>query len=156
MIKGLPPISAKNATRLILGSMPSRASLKARQYYAHPQNAFWKIVTQTLGEARSYRGKAALLKKNRIALWDVIQTCERKGSLDTAIKNPNHNELENFLKNHPKINHIYLNGGKAETSYLLCAKGKIRLPHTRLPSTSPANTMKFETKLKIWRKALLS
>jgi len=125
-----------------------------RQYYAHPQNAFWKIMARILGEARSYREKTALLKKNKIALWDVIKTCERKGSLDTAIKNPKYNDIESFLKKHPKIKRVLLNGGKAQASYIGYAKGKINLPYTRLPSTSPANTMKFELKLKAWKKVL--
>ncbi len=154
MLQGLPPISTQDARLLILGSMPSERSLEMQQYYAHPQNAFWKIMARILGEARSYREKTALLKKHRIALWDVIQTCERKGSLDTAIKNPKYNNIENFLKKHPKIKRVLLNGGKAQASYIGYAKGKINLPYTRLPSTSPANTMKFELKLKAWKKAL--
>ncbi len=152
MIQGLPPISAKDARLLILGSMPSERSIEKQQYYAHPQNAFWKIMVRILGKAESYQEKTALLKKHKIALWDVIQTCERKGSLDTAIKNPKYNDIENFLKKRPKIKRVLLNGGKAQDSYIRYAKGKINLPHTRLPSTSPANTMKFELKLEAWKK----
>ena len=93
-------------------------------------------------------------KKNKLALWDAIRTCEREGSLDTAIKDPTYNDLEGFLKKHPKIKRVLLNGGTAYSSYTRYAKGRLDLPHTRLPSTSPANTMKFELKLKAWRKAL--
>ena len=125
-----------------------------QEYYAHPQNAFWKIMKRILGEAKNYREKGKLLKKHKIALWDVIGTCQRKGSLDAAIKNPKYNDIEGFLKKHPKIKRVLLNGGTAQNTYLRYAKGKICLPHTRLPSTSPANTMKFESKLKEWRKAL--
>lgn len=112
-------------------------------------------MVRILGKAESYRQKTALLKKHKIALWDVIQTCERKGSLDTAIKNPTYNDIGNFLKKHLKIKRVLLNGGKARASYLRYAQGKINLPHTRLPSTSPAHTMKFELKLKAWKKALI-
>lgn len=154
MLRGLPPISAKDAQILILGSMPSVKSLKMQQYYAHPQNAFWKIMTRILGEARSYREKAECLKKHKIALWDIVRSCQRKGSLDTAIRNEKYNALEHFLKRHPKIKRVLLNGGAAQSFYLAYAQGKINLPHTRLPSTSPANTMSFELKLKAWKKAL--
>ena len=154
MIKGFPPISTKNATLLILGSMPSERSLQKKQYYAHPQNAFWKIMDQILGETRNYQEKTRCFRKRGLALWDVISACRRKGSLDTAIKNPKYNDLRQFLKKHPKIKHVLLNGGMAEKSYLAYAKGKIDLPYTRLPSTSPANTMKFERKLSAWKKAL--
>lgn len=154
MIRGLPPISAKDARVLILGSMPSEKSLEKQRYYAHPQNAFWKLMTRILGEARTYREKTRLLKKRRVALWDMVKTCERKGSLDTAIKNPKYNDIEGFLKKHPKVTRVLLNGGTACRAYLLYAKGKVSLPHTRLPSTSPANTMKFDLKLKAWKKAL--
>ena len=111
-------------------------------------------MTGILGEADDYQEKAKLLKKHKIALWDTIQTCERAGSLDAAIKNPKYNPIEDFLKQHPKIKRILLNGGTAQNFYRRCAKHTIHLPHTRLPSTSPANTMKFELKLKAWRKAL--
>ncbi len=134
--------------------MPSETSIEMQQYYAHPQNAFWKIMTRILGKTESYRGKTKLLKKHKIALWDVIQTCERKGSLDTAIKDPKYNNIEGFLKKHPKIKRVLLNGGKAHNSYIRYAKGRIALPHTRLPSTSPAHTMKFELKLKAWRRVV--
>ena len=154
MIKGLPPISTKDTHTLILGSMPSKKSLQRQQYYAHPQNTFWKIMTHILGQASNYQEQTRLLKKHRIALWDIIRTCERVGSLDAAIKNPRYNPIKAFLKRHPKIKRILLNGGTAQNCYTRYAKHKIRLPHTRLPSTSPANTMKFELKLKAWREAL--
>ena len=156
MIQGLLPIRDKDARLLILGSMPGGASLKAQQYYAHPQNAFWKILTRVYGPAESYKEKAALLKKHKLALWNVIETCERKGSLDTAIKDPKCNDLKAFLKKHPKIKRILLNGGTAHNFYMRYAK-TVGLTHgfTRLPSTSPANTMRFEEKLKVWKKALV-
>ena len=156
MLKSLPPIKVKDAALLILGSMPGEASLRERQYYAHPQNAFWKIMTHLFGKAESYPARIALLKKRRIALWDVIGCCERKGSLDTAIQHAQYNDLKKFLKAHPKITRVLLNGGTAYSSYVRYAEGKIDLPHTRLPSTSPAHTMKFELKMRAWKKALRS
>lgn len=113
-------------------------------------------MTHILGPAKTYPAMKKLLKKNKIALWDVIDECKRKGSLDTAIKDAKHNDLEIFLKKNPKIKRVLLNGGMAHDSYLRYAQGKIDLPHTRLPSTSPANTMRFELKLKAWKKALKS
>jgi hypoxanthine-DNA glycosylase len=152
MIRGLGPISGKDARLLILGSMPGKKSIERQQYYAHPHNAFWKIMGRIFGETESYQDKTDRLMKHRIALWDVIQTCKRKGSLDSAIKNPKYNNIESFLRKHPKIEHILLNGTEAAKSYIRYTKGKLSLPHTRLPSTSPANTMGFELKLKAWKK----
>jgi hypoxanthine-DNA glycosylase len=151
MIQGLPPISRKNARILILGSMPGKRSLELQQYYAHPQNAFWKIMAKLTGDGKNYGERTLRLKKHRIALWDVIRTCRRKGSLDSAIRQPRFNDLESFLRKHPEIRHIFLNGSEAYRSFTRYADGRTLPPHTYLPSTSPAHTMSFQRKLNLWK-----
>ena len=88
-VTGFPPIADNNAIILILGSMPSIKSLEQQQYYAHPRNSFWFIMTTLLGDKSDldYAERKALLLHNKIALWDVLNTCQRKGSLDSSIKN---------------------------------------------------------------------
>ena len=155
MLEGLSPIHSKNARLLILGSMPSPASLEAQQYYAFSTNAFWKILGRILGAAETYAAKKRLLIDNRIALWDVIAFCERKGALDSAIKKEVYNDLPCFLKEHTEIERVLLNGEKAERAFLRCMKKTgFDIPYTRLPSTSAGLTMPFEEKLRIWKEAL--
>ena len=143
---------------LILGSLPSVASVGQRQYYAHPHNAFWHIMEALFAERLSldYEQRIELLKKHRIALWDVIASAQREGSLDSAIK-PNSvvpNDIMALLKAFPSIRSIYLNGGGATALFKRhIAK---QLPRAfqiiTLPSTSPANArMRFEEKLAQWR-----
>ena len=88
MVRSFEPIGDRNAEVLILGSMPGRASLAAGQYYAHPQNAFWRILSRLLqcDPASPYPARIKALKSARIALWDVLQSCEREGSLDSMIE----------------------------------------------------------------------
>lgn len=130
---------------LILGSMPSVASLAATEYYAHPQNRFWPLMAQLLGEGiapRDYQERLAMLMRHGIALWDVIDTCDREGSLDTAIKNETANNIAAFLEKWPAIHTIGLNGGKAYSSFTRHNKallGRSDLRIIKLPSTSPAN-----------------
>jgi hypoxanthine-DNA glycosylase len=149
-----PPISAVNAEILILGTMPGLKSLEMNQYYGHQQNNFWKFMFLLLKEdfSNDYEIKKALLLKNNIALWDVLQFCDRIGSLDSAIKNEVANDFESFLKEHSHIKAILFNGQKAASLF----KKHISLPqsyqlHT-LPSTSPANASKSATfKLAQWK-----
>ena len=84
---GFPPVAREDAKILILGSMPGQRSLAEQQYYAHPQNSFWRILYRLLNSENTldYGQKRRLLLDNHIALWDVLKTCERKGSLDADI-----------------------------------------------------------------------
>ncbi len=150
------PITAADATILILGTMPGTKSLEIQQYYGHPQNNFWRFMFEILNEdfSKDYDARKALLIKNKIALWDVLQYCERIGSLDSAIKNEITNDFEQFLKQHPTIKTIFFNGQKAATFF----KKHVSLKNNKdynlitLPSTSPANASKpFETKLNEWK-----
>nr|WP_294923249.1 DNA-deoxyinosine glycosylase [uncultured Flavobacterium sp.] len=150
------PITTADATILILGTMPGTKSLEIQQYYGHPQNNFWRFMFEILNEdfSKDYDARKALLIKNKIALWDVLQYCERIGSLDSAIKNEITNDFEQFLKQHPTIKTIFFNGQKAATFF----KKHVSLKNNKdynlitLPSTSPANASKpFETKLNEWK-----
>lgn len=156
-----PPVEGQDARVLILGSMPGKASLEASQYYAHPRNAFWHIMRALLPlrEDASYADRTRTLIEHRIALWDVMQSCEREGSLDSDIVEHTiqPNDFDTFLTAHPCITRIYFNGAKAEQSYLRHVRPGLSpihhsLPHTRLPSTSPAHAaMAFEQKLEAWK-----
>jgi TDG/mug DNA glycosylase family protein len=161
-IRSFAPIADRRARVLILGSMPGRASLEAGQYYAHRQNAFWRIVCELLGvDPRSpYRARIQALKAARIALWDVLQSCSRDGSLDSSIERETEvaNDFPAFLRKHSGISRIYFNGAKAATSFkraVMPSLGRRALRYSRLPSTSPANaSVSYERKRKAWRAIL--
>jgi hypoxanthine-DNA glycosylase len=158
-IQSFLPIAAKDARVLILGSMPGRESLAARQYYAHRQNAFWRILGALLGFEPSapYAARVRALKAARIALWDVLHSCEREGSLDASIEAEIANDFERFFGAHPRLRHVFFNGAKAEASYrrhVLPGLGRA-LRYRRLPSTSPAHAaLPFTRKLAAWRAIL--
>lgn len=115
-----------------------------QQYYGHPANRFWPLLTQLLGYQSvpaTYEGKKQMLLDNHIALWDVIGSCQRQGSLDTAIKSEQPNDIEGFLKQHPNLRIICCNGKKAASVFKKYTKS-IQLGSIKvccLPSTSPAN-----------------
>jgi len=150
-IRGLPPVHNRNSRILILGSMPGPLSLKKRQYYAHPQNGFWKIISDLFGATTNYDAGIKKIKSERIALWDIIETCERKGASDSSIKNPSVNDLAAFIKRHQKITRIFFNGKKAESLYRKHFGKRVRIPAKCLPSTSPANAINYREKLHCWK-----
>ena len=117
-VRSFPPIESSSARVLILGSMPGRASLAAGQYYAHGQNAFWRIVAELLGfdAAAPYERKVKALKVARIAVWDVLKSCTREGSLDARIETDSQvvNDFHSFLRAHSGITRVFFNGAKAE------------------------------------------
>ncbi|MDE2029824.1 MAG: DNA-deoxyinosine glycosylase [Alphaproteobacteria bacterium] len=152
---GFAPISRPDARVLILGTLPSVKSLAEHQYYAKPQNAFWKIMGDIVGAGPDlpYKDRLEQLKENRIALWDVCATAEREGSLDAAIRAPQPNDFATFFKTHRDIERICFNGKTAEK--LFRHHVGIKMPHVTLPSTSPAHAgMGYRQKLIHWRKAL--
>ncbi|MGI9293477.1 MAG: DNA-deoxyinosine glycosylase [Pseudomonadales bacterium] len=162
--QGFAPIANKKAVVLILGSMPSVASLQKQQYYAHPRNAFWPIM-QRLFDAPAelaYGKKKALLKQHRIAVWDVLAACFRPGSLDSAIDDQSilPNDFADFFAGHKFLRQVFLNGGKAEQMYNKQVLPQVRerwpnLQYTRLPSTSPAMAaLTLEKKTEHWRAVL--
>lgn len=152
-INSFAPIINKDCTTLILGSMPGIESLRKNEYYGYKNNTFWRIMFRLFDEEYSdnYTVKKQLLLENNIALWDVIKSCERDGSLDSNIIRDKPNDFEGLYREYPNIKHIFFNGTKAYKTYI----SKIRLDDkrkfTKLPSTSPAHAMKFEKKLNDWR-----
>lgn len=155
-IFSFPPIIDNTAEILILGSIPGVKSLEKQQYYAHPQNTFWKIVLELLNEefTEDYSVRIATLKKHHIALWDVIDSCERKGSLDSEIKNEEANQIEELLDEYPNIRAIFCNGGKSYKNVQKVLGKSFRIPVFLLPSTSPLHTVSFEKKFEEWKKIL--
>jgi TDG/mug DNA glycosylase family protein len=158
-IRSFSPIAGRNARVLVLGSMPGRRSLEARQYYAHRQNAFWRILGRLVGfePAAPYGARVRALKAARIALWDVLHSCVREGSLDAGIEDEAANDFRAFFRDHRAITHVFFNGTKAEASYRRHVLGAIELPlrYRRLPSTSPAHaSLPFARKLAAWRAIL--
>lgn len=163
-LQSFAPIADAKARVLILGSMPGKASLAAGQYYAHAQNLFWRILGEVTGAAPAspYAARARALKSCGMALWDVLESCAREGSLDSAIDDAtiSANDFAAFYRAHPRIAHVFFNGAKAEACY-----GKYVLPaladapappsYHRLPSTSPANaSMSRAHRQRVWTQAL--
>ena len=162
--KCFPPIADTHARILILGSLPGQVSLQRQQYYAQPQNAFWKIMGRLFdaGPERPYAERAQRLVLNGIALWDICASAQRPGSLDAAIVHSSvvPNDLAAFLAHHPGIGLIGFNGGKAADLFrrqvLPGLPAGLRAIRTAtLPSTSPAHAaMPFEEKLARWAAVL--
>ena len=162
-IAGLPPIAAPSACLLVLGSMPSVASLAAGEYYAHPRNQFWPIVAEICGfdAAAPYPRRLAALAARRIAVWDVVASCVRAGSLDSGIDERSIivNPFEEFVARHPAIRRICFNGRKAEAAWRRYVEPQLpagrKLEYRLLPSTSPAHAgMSYRRKLRVWRSAI--
>ena len=163
-VQSFPPIADNKARILILGSMPGRASLVAGQYYAHAQNLFWRFVGEITGAAPSlpYATRARALKSCGIALWDVLASCTREGSLDSAIDEASisANDFISFYRAHTEIAQVFFNGAKAEACYRrhvlpLLAHEPGPQKYSRLPSTSPANaSMSRAYKQRVWKRAL--
>jgi len=155
-LHGLPPIIDERAEVLILGSFPSTASLAARQYYAHKQNQFWRILGEVIGQPlkeMDYTARQAAVKAAGIAIWDVYASCEREGSLDTAIREPVPNDFARLKKSALALRRVCFNGGTAGrfTRHL----APLGLETLILPSTSPANaSWSYGRKLAAWRAAL--
>lgn len=158
MIHSFPPVAEQDAKILILGSIPGIKSLETQQYYAHPMNQFWRILFDLFHQeqASEYDNKILFLKHHHIALWDVIQQCERKGSLDSGILTIVPNEFAPFFQHHPQIRALFFNGIKAKETYSKYYKN-LSFPAAEffcLPSTSPANVMPYTDKLLRWKTIL--
>ncbi|OEF95800.1 DNA-deoxyinosine glycosylase [Desulfuribacillus alkaliarsenatis] len=152
-INSFRPIIDKNSKILILGSMPGVQSLANQQYYAHPRNHFWNILFNLfdLPLSNEYTERIKLLHDKGIALWDVLESCTREGSLDSKIKHENANDFHALFKEYPNIRAVLFNGGKAYTAFKKHVGLDFNnLEFIQLPSTSPANTMNFEEKLIKW------
>lgn len=151
-LHGLPPVLGRDARVLILGSFPGEASLAARQYYAHPRNHFWPLVGAVLDVPLAtlpYRERLATLRRHRIALWDAIVACERKGSLDGSIRNAERGDIARVRRAAPLLTLVCFNGktsARAEPVWREAGYATLVLP-----SSSPAYTRLLAEKFAAWR-----
>lgn len=154
----LPPIVDEKTRVLVVGSMPGVQSLEKQQYYGNARNHFWPIIGEVFGEVvpTVYEERIALLKKHGIGLWDTIQSCERKGSLDATIRNEVPNDFQWLFTTYPQIELVLFNGGKAFDVF----KKRVGLDvlngrrYEKMPSTSPIpgkNIKSFEEKVAVWK-----
>ncbi|MGN7477822.1 DNA-deoxyinosine glycosylase [Solibacillus silvestris] len=154
----LPAIVDEKTTVLIIGSMPGKQSLEKQQYYGNPRNHFWSIIGELLAVEipENYSEKIALLRSHKIGLWDSIESCERKGSLDATIKNEIPNDFQALFKKYPQIKLVLFNGGKSFDVF----KKHVGLDvlenraYGKMPSTSPIpgkNIKSFDEKVEAWR-----
>lgn len=149
----LSPVVDHDTQILILGSFPGAASLAAQQYYGHPRNQFWSLLSAVLNDdlvGLNYGDRLQRLLSHRIGLWDVIANCERSGSLDSAIRNPQHNDFTALKRRVPQLGRICFNGktsGKFAPDF-----NQAGFQTLVLPSSSPANAQfSFSEKLAAWR-----
>jgi hypoxanthine-DNA glycosylase len=150
-------IADSNIEILILGSMPSDTSLLQQEYYAHPQNRFWKILAAITNNTlpQEYSEKIQLLKNNSIALWDVVHHAKRRGSMDSAIVEESPNDIETFLLHHLNCKTIAFNGKKSEALFDKYFVRKSHIHYISLPSSSPANAgITFEALCERWKMLL--
>ena len=163
-MSSFPPVADPNARVLILGSMPGAASLAAQRYYAHPRNAFWPILAELCGFAPelAYPERLRELRRAGVALWDVLQSCARAGSLDSDIEPASIrvNDFARFFADHPAIAAVFCNGGTAYRLFERRVRPSLRPPHrdlpaAQLPSTSPAHArLDLAGKRELWREHL--
>ena len=153
MLEGLAPVVDANTRLVVLGSFPSVASLQAQQYYGHPRNHFWPILSALWGAdlmRLPYPQRIAAVQAHGLGIWDVYACCEREGSLDSAITNAQLNDLAGLQHRALQLQAIAHNGG--ESARAMRATRTLGLAVYRLPSTSPANaSWSFERKLAAWR-----
>jgi hypoxanthine-DNA glycosylase len=150
---GLPPIARPDARLFVLGSLPGDVSLAAQRYYAHPTNQFWRLLGLAVGEeleALDYDRRLERLAELRIGLWDVIASASRRGSLDQAIREAEHNRIEHLLHDFPDLRAIAFNGAMASAAgrKLIGEPPKVTL--IDLPSSSAANTRPLAEKAAAW------
>lgn len=153
-INSLLPIVNESSKILILGSIPGKQSLEKQEYYGNSRNAFWKIIFSLYDKEieSEYDKKVEFLKEKHIAIWDVIASCNREGSLDSNITNEETNDFESLFKKYPNIKHVFFNGTKAYDVFKKRIGFKLleNIEFEKLTSTSPANTISFEKKLELW------
>ncbi len=146
-----PPVTDRETRVLILGSLPGEASLAAAQYYAHPQNQFWRLAGALIGvdlPGLAYPDRLACLQRHHIGLWDVVGQARRAGSLDTALRDVAFNDLDHLIAGLPALRAVAFNGKTAAR-----ARRQLRWDGAvlELPSSSPAFTLAFAAKLAAWR-----
>lgn len=154
-LSGLSPIFDPGVRVLILGSFPSPASLGAQQYYAHPQNQFWRLLGGSLGEnlqTLDYPARLPRVLAHGVGIWDIYRDCLRDGALDSAIRAAVLNDFAALLARVPQLRRVLFNGQTAarQTPYFAA----LGLETQTLPSSSPAYTLSYENKLARWQAAL--
>ncbi len=158
LLLGLPPIIGEGAQTLILGNMLSVMSVASQQYYGNPRNAFWRITGELFGFAADdpYDDRTNALRSHGIAVWDVLKSCRRAGSLDSAVEPDSMvpNDFGELFDTHPAITRVLFNGAAAEKNFNRLVRVAPDVQYQRLPSTSPAQTMRYEDKLAVWREAI--
>ena len=151
---GLPPVARSDVRLFVLGSLPGDTSLAAQRYYAHPTNQFWRLLGSAIGEELqplSYDKRLKRLAVRRVGLWDVIASAARRGSLDQAIREAAHNQIEHLLHDFPELRAIAFNGATAAAAgRKLMGKPPPQLSLIDLPSSSAANTRPFAEKAAAW------
>jgi TDG/mug DNA glycosylase family protein len=151
---GLPPVARSDARLFVLGSLPGDASLAAQRYYAHPTNQFWRLLGSAIGEELqplSYEARLNRLAERRVGLWDVIASAARRGSLDQAIREADHNRIQHLLHNFRELRAVAFNGSTAAAigrKLIGEAPPDVRL--IDLPSSSAANTKSLAEKAAAW------
>ena len=159
---GFAPLARADARVLVLGSLPSQRSIADNEYYAHPQNAFWRIMAELVDAEGSYAERCAALRREKIALWDVLANSIRPGSLDADIQVSTAvvNDFEHFLAVHGGVERICFNGQKAAKIFSDRVPQDIvesRVQFFTLPSTSPAHAaMRLDEKLELWREGIVT
>lgn len=157
-VTGLPPIVGSGPTAVFLGNAPSVLSLAHRQYYGNPRNAFWPVMGDILGFDASapYEHRTAAVVTAGYAIWDVLRSCRRVGSLDSAVEPDSMvvNDFASFFATHPSIERVFFTGAAAQSNYRRLAAVSRPLEYVRLPSTSPAHTLPYPVKLAAWRAAI--
>ena len=150
---GFDPVVDADTRLLILGSLPGDASLRAARYYAHPRNAFWRLLGGVLGEdldTLAYEARLERLKARRIGLWDVIASAERSGSLDAAIRSPQAADLRGLVAGLPELRAVAFNGGLAARLGRRTLEDHADLVLLDLPSSSPAHARPLAEKAARW------
>jgi hypoxanthine-DNA glycosylase len=152
-LTGLPPVIARHTRLVVLGSFPGEASLAAQQYYGHPRNHFWPLLSalwQVDLVGAGYGARIAEVRRRGLGLWDVYAACRRQGSLDSAIQDAEINDLASLRKRAPGLVLVAHNGG--ESARAMRRVASLGWTVRRLPSSSPANaSWSFERKLAAWR-----
>lgn len=148
------PVINEKSKVIILGTAPSVKSLEKGEYYGNPRNQFWKLIYSLFDEVvgKFYEDRLKFILKHNIAIWDVLSDCYREGSLDSNIKNPEANDFNDLFATYTNIQYIFFNGATAEKLFLRKVNKKLNESKClyKLPSSSPARTMRFEEKLEAW------
>lgn len=147
------PVVDEHTRLLICGSLPGEASLAAGRYYAHPQNQFWRLLSEVVGEAidaLSYQERLVRLRAQGIGLWDVVATARRTGSLDQALRDVEATPLSTLVASLPRLRGVGFNGGTAARLGRRSLAGSVGLTLIDLPSSSPAYTLPFAAKAERW------